>query len=54
MVAKALVAEECKKREAREAFPLSSVAVSIQAAQEFTKTTLQDSDESWYSILLLH
>ena len=47
MVAKALVAEECKKREAREAFPLSTIAVSIQASQEFTQTTSQqDVDES--------
>lgn len=46
MVAKALVAEECRKREAREAFPLSSVAVSIQASQEFTKSSQLDSDES--------
>ena len=47
MVAKALVAEECKKREARESFPLSTIAVSIQASQEFTQTTSQqDVDES--------
>ena len=48
MVAKALVAEECKKREAREAFPLSSVAVSVQAAQEFTKSNQQEVDEGNY------
>lgn len=46
MVAKALVAEESKKREAREAFPLSNVAVSTQAAQEFTRTNQLEPDES--------
>ncbi|XP_067932003.1 protein unc-80 homolog isoform X2 [Watersipora subatra] len=46
MVAMALVAEECKKREAREAFPLSSVAVNVQAAQEFTKVNQLESDET--------
>lgn len=46
MVAKALVAEECRKREAREAFPLSTIAVSILAAQEYTQTCQQDPEES--------
>lgn len=52
MVAKALVAEECRKREAREAFPLNTIAISIHAAQEFTRTCQTDLDECELSHLV--